>query len=405
MYWAEKTSGVNRVIQRSIDGTTYHTIGVGANDDFTLAETLGSPEAYYRSYAINELTSQVSAFSTAGKVSLRDRPLYYDFVVDGEVSEWEGVVPLATGWWSGETNSYRVFANASHLHVMFEGAAVDSHAIYFDTDNSPATGSAANPWAYSGFDILIRDNVVFDIRSGTPVEVATAAHAVSDNHLEISIPLAVIGDLGNNRTLLTAAKLEVSGESRSFPAVDEDPLIFVRGLPSPTPLSVTVANSETFPESQLIIQWQGCSGCSGYVVERASGSPDNFERVSVKGAFTFAHYDNELEAGTKYYYRVSSYNDIGLSVASESVLGIPGAVTALEPLVRRVSAFPNPVQHELTVDSPERNFQIFTSRGESIELPKREDDSRTFIDFSRLPAGLYLLRSTSSTEILRIVKR
>jgi hypothetical protein len=405
LYWANESDNVARVIERSDNGADFEIVAIASSGQIVYSEQL-TAGATYRSYTFNEVTSQVSPWSDELEVELTARPVFYEFVADGNPSEWEDVPPLSTSLKDGETVAYRIFVTAQTMNILMEGIDPDSYVFYFDMDNSTATGSEVNPWSYAGFDFVIKNNAVFDLRSGAEVNVGSVTESATPGYLEISAPISLFDNLGSNTAILTAALVSVQGD-QYFPDIDRGPLKYIRILSPPTPEGVTVGNSETSPETQLIVQWLRCTGCTGYIVERAEETPEDFTVVAEKGTFTFVHYDNALTTGKRYYYRVYSFNEAGISAPSEPVSAIPAAVTATEHSLQRVFVYPNPVSTHLVIEREQslNGFVIYNARGESLRLPASHNKTKTIIDFAFVPSGLYLIKIIGTSQVIKIIKK
>lgn len=412
LYWASTSAEYYRVLERSLAGAAFTKLAVLLPGDFVYTDDVTEgTEAIYRNYVVTEDGYNVSTYSPHCTLETSEAPAYYVFTADGTVDEWEGVTPLATAVVNDDVEAYRIFLSADYLMVMLEGSVPDAYAFYFNTDNAETTGAADNDWGYAGFDFVLQDGALYDLRTGTRVLVTTITPQTSAGYLEMAIPVSVLDNLGDNTTLYTAASLSFASDTPLFPAADESPLKYEATTPAPTPENVTVENSEYVPLTQLIVKWSACSLCDGYVVERSIATADDFSIVATKNSYTYSHYDSDLTTGTTYYYRVYGYNAAGLSAPSDIVSGTPQTVTAVEDEVATlVNIYPNPAHDYLTIAvqvSGALKLQFVSMQGRMVQedtIPAGTDV--VYEDVSALPAGLYVLKVTGAfQQIMRIVIR
>jgi hypothetical protein len=407
LYWANEYPEYYRTIERSIADDAFEKVSVRSGHDFVYVDQV-SGIAGYRSYLSSADGLQVSAYSPVLTLETTARPAYYIFTADGDPMEWEDVQPLATTPLVSSTQAYRIFISAEKLSVLLEGRMPDQYSFYFDMDNSNATGSPDNPWAFPGFDFLLQNDSLFDLREGGKYFLQKAIRGTNTGFLEVSVPLTVLDNLLSNTTILTAAVATVSNNMHMFPSSEALPLKFSRILPAATPMGITVSNSETLPETQLIVQWQSCASCKGFIIERASETPIDFATIATKNASTFALYDNGLTTGNRYHYRVLAYNDAGVSAPSSTVSGIPGSVTATEKEDNRaIQIYPNPSNGLISIQSatPLSGVTLMDLKGQVLTRFQLFGASRQEINVSGLRSGIYFLRfDGKSSRVYRIVR-
>jgi hypothetical protein len=133
--------------------------------------------------------------------------------------------------------------------------------------------------------------------------------------------------------------------------------------------------------------------------------------VGIKGATTFSHFDSGLTKGVTYYYRVYSYNDAGLSIASDVVSGTPDAVTSTEErFTKSVRVYPNPFHDRVYVEvtsADMQGFELVNMEGQVLLKGRVSGNQfQKVLDVSYLPTGMYVLKLTGkSSHQVRVLKR
>jgi hypothetical protein len=416
VYWGLDGRQVYRTLQRAADGEAFETIAVLSPGEFYYTDAaLEQNTSYtYRYFASTADGTTISTYTPDVEITTEERPVYYEFSVDGAVAEWEGVAPLATAYTSGQTHAFRLFAGANKLYALFEGAVPNAYAIYLDTDNSADSGLENRTWPGAGFDYLIRNDSLFAAQAEDWLFVEKVSHEASGAYYELSVPLNLLENLGGNTVLSVGAVSELaSGEQVFLPFDANPPAVFIRALPAQAPANVMVSSSENLPETQLIVEWQRCSQCLGYVVERSVGNQDNFEVVAETNATTFAYYDNDVQVGTTYYYRVYTFNETGPSLYSEVVSASPGVILGFEDNVfQEVYIFPNPAGNQLRINlaghSPAAvQLQWMDLQGRLLPLQAEGAYGQELrYNLSGLRPGLYLLKISdqSAARYIKVLK-
>jgi len=396
IYWANNSTDAYHVIERSTDGTNFSQRTILSPGEFSFVDNADVSEISYRMYNATENGGQVSAVNESTSVTIKDRPPFYVFAPDGDASEWEGIEPLSTAFYADQTQSYFAFIDAENLNILYKGVFPAHYVFYFDTDNTIATGMAGDEWNYGGFDFFVRNDSLFQAVNSSSEFIQVVSKGVSDNVLEISIPLGLASITNDVTALMTAGIASLDNATLLFPSVNLSPTRLLRVTPAPTPDWITVSNSETLPETQLIIQWAACSTCDGYVVKRSLDGSD-FSVVSTKAKFDYIFYDNGLSEGVTYYYKVYGFNEAGLSVPTAVTSGKTHAVVAVErPVQDKIALYPNPIHNVLVIHrsvvDEDVAVGVFNSVGTTVHLTKMGyDQSELQMDFSSLPVGLYIL--------------
>jgi hypothetical protein len=401
LYWGDQSEAatVHRVVERSVNGTDFEKIAEFSAQTFTMTDWPGAPAVKYRAFNTSDNGDFVSMSSEAITVTLADRPPYYTFTADGDAGEWADVAPLATNLYHFRTQAYRIFADAVNLNILYEGSTPSRYAFYFDADNSVSSGSDNNAWSYHGFDFMVRNDSVYDLRQNPIQFKIVVQKSVSVNSLELSFPLSILDNLGSNNMIVTSAQVFIEDEVLYFPNVVSEPVVYLRLTPSDTPASVSVSNSIDAPDSELVVQWGACSSCLGYVIERSIGDANNFSTIATKNQLAHSFYDETLSKGITYFYRVFTYNEVGLSASSSVVSAKTGSVVSVEnALSLPLSVYPNPMGDFVVVKLSSSkhagfNYQILTMLGQCVNTGSvPADESEIVIRTSLLPPGRYILK-------------
>jgi hypothetical protein len=136
-----------------------------------------------------------------------------------------------------------------------------------------------------------------------------------------------------------------------------------------------------------------------FIIERSSDGY-SFEQAGViqaagSGSHLYSFMDQAIATNST-FYRLKMVDADGATRFS-NVLRMPGAASAVKLIL-----FPNPSSTSITVSSPERESATITSiEGRELKRVTLERGSTT-IDIASLRAGLYLLKTESTT--LRFVK-
>lgn len=137
---------------------------------------------------------------------------------------------------------------------------------------------------------------------------------------------------------------------------------------------------------------------SHFIIER-SADGISFEQagnIPAGGSGNHQYTFTDPSSATNSFYRLKMVDLDGANRYS-NVLRVAGAASAT-----RLSIFPNPSASMITVTSPVKEIAVITSLDGKIMKRIQLVEGSTGIDIAALPAGLYLLRSGTST--LKLVK-
>lgn len=233
----------------------------------------------------------------------------------------------------GRLDAYAAVDAASSLSGS-GGPAVPTHT--YTEGNLPATGATAThalPVTNTTFPISITfvmptwtssTTPDFDIALLDPSGTQVATSLYRDKRQETigyqptttgTYTLRVTSVNGSGPYWFDASYGGAAAPSPS-PSTSPSPSPSPSATPPPTPTGVS-ANAASL--TQINLAWSDCAGETGYKVERATASTGPWTNVTTVGANTTSYADRNLQSGTTYYYRLSSYNGGGSSAPSPTV--------------------------------------------------------------------------------------
>ncbi|MBN8650483.1 MAG: DUF4832 domain-containing protein [Cytophagales bacterium] len=401
LYWGITGASEYRIIERSLNGTDYEQLAILAPDVFSFVDRSLTANAtyFYRSRLTNG--NQISEHSNQFQIETKaTQPPYYTFTTDGLPEEWEATKPVASVYSEGLTHAFRLSADKDSVNILVEGSINPSFKIYFDTDNDILTGLTITTWQTNGFDYALRNDSVFRAQSGNWIFVEKTKRKQQGIFTEISIRLGVLLNLNQNLLIRVAAEITPAGKSKVYlPLAGEPPAVFLRALPPAAVSAFTVANSPNLPETQLVVSWQICTACTGYVLERSEQATPGFEPIATLARQNVVHYDNTVTTGKKYYYRIYAFSAVGISENSEIVSGTPQVVTSITGVEENVKIYPNPASDYFLVSARDGQFIVDLAdlSGRKLHSYKMEVlNGLGRIDLSNLASGLYFVAITNT---------
>lgn len=395
LYWTANQN-YYRVIERSLDGTHFETIAVTDPGAITTPDYTSETSApIYRSYFKSEDNRYTSSYGERLTVPMTDRPEFFIYNIDGESEDWNHIAPVSTANFEGEIQAYRIATDASNVYFSFEGTDLANYEIFLDVDNENTRNDFPNDWEYEGFDYLVTDESIFMLEGASSTFVGEVTSSRSERFLEISVPVQLISKLQNNEILFSAATLsDADGAGTThFPGTGLIPVRYHRALPVAAVENFQVANSENKPETELVLSWEKCNGCAGYLIERSIGNTSDFVVIADKNAGSVSHVDVNLSSELNYYYRIIRHQDGNLSLPSDTVVGTPLVLSTEADRVMYL--YPNPVEKVITVALPQRRnitaVEVVNVNGQRMNVPFRNDAGHLEVDVTAVQPGLYYL--------------
>jgi len=172
------------------------------------------------------------------------------------------------------------------------------------------------------------------------------------------------------------------------------------GIP---PLAPTVLQASTILFDNIVLEWtDNSTDETGFIIERGVAET-SLSEIARPAANVTSYADNNLLDGTSYFYRISAYNEFGVSAPSE-ILTCTTLINTIEFIDgTSISIYPNPVKSTLfllsqNVFPADCNIQILELSGKILlikEIPAGE--KRFQVDLSKYSAGSYMIVFSAPT--------
>ncbi len=399
LFWGKTDDVFTRIVERSTNDGVYEAIAaLPGSADYHIDFITNSSATYqYRYYLTNEIN--ISPYSSIVNETLTDdRGNFYNFQIDGDDADWFAVPPLTTQTFAS-AYTLRTFWGTQNAHFILSGSPIDNYAIYLDTDNNEATGGQVTPAnSITGFDFLLYKDSLFQYNAGDweyaeqKLEVAT-----TNSYLEFSVGLNKFSNLGDNLQINIAALYRVGFDTVFLPDKNEK-AAHIRILPSTTPTAFNVRKSGSLPKSRLVVSWDKCENCNGYILERSLSPTTDFVEIGDYDPATVLMTDDGLTDETTYYYRMYSYTEIGVSafteIASESTGEIVLGVENNE--LNGIQLYPNPARNNLFIESINNSgifqLQLYSIWGTKIRVLEVDlSNNQVSVPLHDLKDGVYVV--------------
>jgi len=177
-------------------------------------------------------------------------------------------------------------------------------------------------------------------------------------------------------------------------------------LPQPgIPLYFNVKNSQSNPDTRIVIEWSRPGNCQGFIIERSVGDSTHFKAlIDLSYSETYYH-DNSVHPDTLYLYRMYAYSSLNRSAYTVIYGGYPGQISGISESsfnAARIKVYPNPCRNTAKVEVwmryPEAiDVELISLTGEKIfDLYKGEAERYNYFDIPErlLKPGVYLIRIT-----------
>jgi hypothetical protein len=182
---------------------------------------------------------------------------------------------------------------------------------------------------------------------------------------------------------------------------------------APTPLppaAPTALTAEAQSTTQIRLAWiDNATNETGFKIERSTTAGSGYTEITQVGAGVVNFTDNNLQAGTRYFYRVRAFNAQGNSDYSNEASVIVG-ITYID-ISNQLLVFPNPTEARLSlqIDNQHQgniNVRLLDMVGKTIIKEvwrKYINKLNREIDIHNLPNGVFILEV--NYENYRAIKR
>jgi hypothetical protein len=271
---------------------------------------------------------------------------------------------------------------------------ITDYSLYLNTDRDLDTGLPN--WAAPGFDYKIQNDSLFSAGSESWNFIKKIISVTSGNFIEGGLRMAEVAMVSSGSAYVWA-----SVNNSDLPQVSQAEFI---KLPQPgVPLYFNVKNSQSNPDTRIVVEWSRPGNCQGFIIERSVGDSVHFKTlVDLPYSETYYH-DNTVHPDTAYLYRMYSYSSLNRSAYTVIYGGYPGQISGISESsfnAAQVKVYPNPFRRSAKVEVwmryPEPiNAEVFTVTGEKIlDLYKGKAERYNYFDINdgTLKPGIYIIR-------------
>ncbi|UXP32244.1 DUF4832 domain-containing protein [Reichenbachiella agarivorans] len=400
VYWGRQNTELKRIIQRSENAGEFTTIAATqASEDYYLDANVESQNQYtYRYYLVQN--DQKTAYSD--EITLETSDITTPSIsIDGQKADW-GISPLLnSATHAGQAFSMRVFFDVQNLNILMEGP-ITQYEVYINSDLDGNTGYQEENNPIQGADYFISNQTLYRfINSQWSETEAVITTATTSNITEISLNQKELENLGL-QTSVSFYSLVNNGEIQ-LSSTSNKPSIAFRALPPDLPSNITVKKSELMPKSRLLITWEACTYCTGYTLER-SLDQSNYIEIGRYNANTIETLDDNLENETTYFYRMTSFNNMGSSTYSEPVSGTTGETILKTQFEKNdFNVYPNPTTGIINLSKAYNKIFLYSISGTML----RSAEQTSSVDLSQLQKGVYILvaediQTKSTTKVIKL---
>ncbi len=408
------TSSLILIEQSSDINSGYSTVAVlgGMSGSlYFVADQLGENSNYYYR-AVRAKNDEYSDYSAPRLLTTGAGKYKYPVITtDGSENDWNAIPPVNAITDRNLEFFFKAYTDNMYLNLLLQADTIVNPDIFIDTDNNPLTGENNSNWLTSGFDYKYADGNLYHYESGSYVKITHIDSVSGDTHnLEIKIPLIIL-NIDNSNTYLNFAEHFNFGDNDFFmPFKGRKSSLYERVLPPEKPQGFDVRHSVNSPSSKLIITWDKCTDCSGYLLTRIDKTNKDTTTFDLQGIENQL-IDDGLSEGVLYGYFVCSYNFGGKSENSDSVtLTTTGifdhAVTRNGILIWPIPAKDNiHIKYYTKSDEESSELKIYTIEGKLMYRKIIYFDHLNYpiiatVPTNNLKGGIYLLNITTQKRNL-----
>lgn len=377
-------------------------------------------EYYYRAKRMTG--TNYSLYSNTQSVTSEECSYKYPSItVDANENDWNAIAPINAIAYRDMAFYFKAYTDDSYLNLLLRGDSVVHPDVYIDTDNNPLTGEKNQNWETSGFDYKYSLGSLYQYKSGEYTKVAQIDSVKFNTQVwEAKIPLYML-DIDNTKTILNyAEQFNLNSNTLYMPFNSRKSSLYERILPPEKPHGFSGLNSVNSPSCKLIVTWDKCTDCEGYLLTRVNKPNDDSSYFDLQVSENQL-IDGGLDARTSYEYFLYSYNFGGKSettdhiiLKTEVVTGINDqAINSSNILIWPVPAKDNiHVKYLTTKNDGVSILEIYTMEGKLLYKEKSNTSDATnsktiTIPVKNLSAGIYLLSITAGEKnfIQKFIKK
>ena len=199
--------------------------------------------------------------------------------VDGKVSDWKGISPIATASGNQQNlRSLKMTSDADKLYFLLEGQNIGANTqIHLNVDNNAETGYQGGNWKGTGIDYLIENNWLYKSQANDASwswgggDSSVIIYKRSSSVVEISIKKSVFSGLKGtirvgvwdlNSSWSTNSGLPGFGKAMATFSLDNTPAPLTMRLNGANPMTVVKGSTFTDPGATVTV-----SGDALYIVK------------------------------------------------------------------------------------------------------------------------------------------
>ena len=381
LYWKKQSPDLTRVIEKSTDGNTFKTVAqIPGNQHFWKDLAPATEPSSYRYFLTDGTNSTIT--SSNYDASLTEETSI-DISIDGEPNDWQTIPPIGTNFNQGLL-SIRAYFDSENLFLNMIGG--NSFKLYLNADNDISTGYSGDSTQLIGMDYQITASSVatYD-NTWQLIDVATSTS--TGEALEIAISFEALKEMEGNSSIPAYGIIDGKEITDSDNFI---PLLY-RRLPPDLPDTFEIANSTLSPKTKLVLSWSECQSCDGYRIERSIDG-ETFSELSEYSQSIQVATDENLDPDTEYFYRMQTFNSLGISPFSRVVTSkTKGVILKSET---QVIAHPNPTTGAVLLHHRYQLVQIVDLSGKIVNQCADCDQ----IDISDSKQGIYYLKAYSEQQ-------
>lgn len=397
-YWpGSANEDVYHILERSVNNADYEQVAILKYNGITYTDaSLAENTTYqYRVYRTNGIS--VSPATQPFPITTAETsPYFIDIITDGDAGDWNIIPPIATGY-DLQINALRMVNLGDSIYFSMEGPEnINNYSLYLNTDRNYETGLPN--WESSGFDYKIRNDSLFSAGQDIWNFVKKIISVTSGNFIEGGLRMAEVAMVNSGSAYVWA-----SINNSILPQVSVAEFI---KMPQPgVPLYFNVKNSQTNPDTRIVIEWSRPGNCQGFIIERSVGDSVHFKTlVDLPYSETYYH-DNTVHPDTMYLYRMYSYLELNRSAYTVIYGGYPGQIYGISESsfnAASVKVYPNPFRGQAKVEVWMRypapvKAEVLNITGEKIlDLYNGRTARYNYFDIREglLKPGIYFIRIT-----------